>query len=57
MDAALNANPNADLGTIAQMVSDLAADQKALGVHVASASRRQSAAADEMVCKPAGQYS
>ena len=51
MDAALNTNANADLGMIAQLVTELAADQQALEVHVASASQRQIAAMEELNCK------
>ena len=51
LDAALNTNANADLGMIAQLVTELAADQQALEVHVASASQRQIAAMEELNCK------
>jgi len=52
--AAMNADANADLGThILQMLSELTADQMALGVHVESSRQRQVDSieqAEEMIC-------
>jgi len=49
MDAALNTNANADLGMIAQLVSELAVEKEALAVHVASSSQRQAAVMEQHV--------